>query len=210
MGNELIPQIQGQLSLNDFNSLVTTESYLGRLQLYSFKSDACAEGKIPSNHWGLINDEKITDLGAEVDVLLVSWRPKALQIDGDNVVVNHDPASETFQKIAGNAGVMDSGCMYGPEFLVWLPSVKLFATYFANSKTARREAKKCEPLMRKAATFKSKLITGGKYKWQGPVVVPCTTPIELPETAQLEKQVNSFLNPPKPSVETTEPDARPQ
>ena len=91
--------------------------------------------------------------------------------------------------------------MYGPEFLVWIPSQGVFATYFMSSKTARREAKKMEPLLGKAATFRCKLIDSGRFKWHGPVVVPCSSPLEVPALDAIKGEVEKFQNPPKSDIE---------
>ena len=94
MGNELIPKelTGGELAKYDFDDVVSgTESYLPRLQLFSSKSDACAEGKIGIGHYGIVKDSDIIDLGPELDAVIVSWRPKALQIDGDNIITVYDP-----------------------------------------------------------------------------------------------------------------------
>lgn len=212
MNNELVPKdiTGGALTQHSFDDVVSSAStFLPRLQLYGSKTDACAEGKIGIGHWGLAGDDTIVDLGEDIDVVIVSWRPKALNIsDRDNIITEYNPKSDLYQKVKELSTVKDSGCMYGPEFLLWIPSQNTFATYFANSKTARREAKKVEPLIGKAATFKVKFIDPptSRFKWHGPVVVPCSTPLDVPSIENIQAEIDKFQNPPKSDVEIADDD----
>lgn len=208
MSNELVPaDLGGQMQEYDFDTVASNSStYLSRLQLFGSKSDACAEGRINIGHWGLVSDDVITDCGKEVDVAIIAWRPKAIRTSED-LIIEYDQKSEEFQQIVVDSAVKDSGCMYGPEFLVYVPSQNAFATLFMSSKTARRESKKMKPLMRKAATLKCRLIKTARYSWHGPVIVPCSTPLEMPPLEDLKKQVELFQNPPKDDREKAEEDS---
>ncbi|HDZ14088.1 hypothetical protein LCGC14_0646460 [marine sediment metagenome] len=203
--NQLIPKdiVSGDLSTN-FDDIVASGDYLGRLQLFGSKSDAVAEGSISAAHYGLVKDDEITDLGEEIDVILVGWRPKALDTSGDSLIIDHDANSSVFAEIKERSGIRDSGCMYGPEFLVWLPEQAVFATYYMSSKTARREAKKVLPLVGKAATFKCHLIETAKYKWHGPLVFPCSAPMVALSEDKVRAEWAKFINPPKSDVEVAE------
>ncbi|MFX1512753.1 MAG: hypothetical protein ACFFCQ_09220 [Promethearchaeota archaeon] len=200
MGNDLVPQTENAPLVEYDKFLASNVEYLPRLQLFGSKSDAVTEEKIDIAHWGLVLDQDITDLGKEVDVILVDWRPKAMDTSGDVPIISHDPESELFEEIIGKSTIRNSGCMFGPEFLVWIPETQQFATYFMSSKTARREAKKMKPLLNKGATLKSQLIDNGRYKWHGPVALPCTNPLTPPETVHLTKQRVAFQNPPVQEV----------
>jgi len=210
----LVPQdvLGGALAPEgSFGSIVSGGDYLPRLQLFGSKSDACAEGKIGIGHFGLFKDDVITDLSPEVDIVIVSWRPKAVQ-SGDDFIIDYHPeindqgevTNPIFKKIVDNSGIRDSGCMYGPEFLVWVPGASTFATYHMNSKTGRREARNMEPLIGKAATLKCHLIEQGKYKWHGPIAIPCTTPLEMPSEEDIRDQWTKFQNPPKNEMEVAD------
>jgi hypothetical protein len=91
--------------------------------------------------------------------------------------------------------------MYGPEFLLYIPSVEDFATFFCGSKSARREAPNIKKLMTKPATFKSKKISNKRYTWFGPCVTTCSTPFAPPSLEELQEKVNKFNNPPDTSAE---------
>ncbi|GAF67401.1 unnamed protein product [marine sediment metagenome] len=220
MSTELVPQdiTGGPLAKEgEFDNIVTGGDYLPRLSLCSAKSDACAEGKIAINHYGLMKDDAIVDLGLEVDLVFISWRSKAVQ-SGDDFIICYTPdfdaggvvTNPLFKKIMAQAGVRDSGAMYGPEFLVYVPAANTFATLHMNSKTSRREAKNIKPLLGKAATLKSKLIDppNSKFKWQGIVTIPCSSPLEVPDEAVIRDEWTKFQNPPENEVEVATDDDR--
>ncbi len=210
MADELVSKelTEGALTTNSFNDVAASLSkgYLARLQLFGSKSDACAEGKIGIGRYGLVHDNTIVDLGNEVEAVIVSWRPKALQIDNKTVTVSHEPDSELYQKIKELSTVKDSGCMHGPEFLLWIPGQDQFVSFHMSSKTARRESQKMEPLIGKAATFRCKLIDNGRHKWHGSVVTGCSSPLTPPSVEDIQEQVKIFQNPPKVEIELAEED----
>ena len=207
MKNQLVPTdvVGGELA--NFDEVTSNEtSYLPRLQLFGSKSAACAEQKIGIGHWGLVNDDVITDLSTTTDIVILAFRAKALDTSGDTVINNHDATSEVYAAIREKSKVQDSGCMYGPEFLVFVPSEKVFATYFASSKTARREAKKLRPLLGCGATLKCRLIEQGKWKWHGPIVLPCSAPLTVPDVEIIKEQIEKFKNPPVSDIEVADDD----
>lgn len=194
-GDELIPlDLIPQSDDNGVLAVATASGFLPRLQLYGGNSDACKEGKIGIGRWGLVRGDSIEDLGPTVDVLVCAGRAKAVRIAGETIISSFDHQSEEFKAIQADSDVEDSGCMYGPEFLVYVPSAGVFATYFMQSKTARKEAKGVHALLRKAATLKAKLISTKKYKWHGPEVAPCSTPFQMPDLAILKSEIEKFQN----------------
>lgn len=204
--NQLIPtNAMDDKELVNFDSVTSNKtSYLPRLQLFGSKSDACAEGKIGIGRWGLVNDDVITDLGVSTDVIILAFRPKALDTSSDTVINNHDADSEIYATIREKSREKDSGCMYGPEFLVFVPSEDVFATYFASSATARREAKKLRVLIGCGVTLKCHLIEKGRFKWHGPIVLPCSAPLDVPDLTIVEVQKEKFRNPPVSDVEVAD------
>ena len=205
--NQLIPQDLKDSPLStDFSDIVASGDYLGRLQLFGAKSNAVAQGDIPMGHYGLVKDDVITDLGDEIDIIIIGWRPKALDTSGDDLIIDHDAKSDIFAEIKERSGVKDSGCMYGPEFLIWLPEQSVFATFYMGNKTARREAKKVLPLVGKAVTLKCHLIETGKHKWHGPLAFPCSTPLVVPHEDKVRAEWAKFINPPKSDIEVADDD----
>lgn len=200
--NELIPVDVGggEISIvsneEDLLAVAQASGFLPRLQLFGGSSDAVKEGKIGVGRWGLVSGkDQLEDMGAEVDVLVIAGRVKALDVSGEQIVTSYDRNSETFKDIAARSETANSRCMFGPEFLVYVPKVKAFATVFLSSATARREARSLHARLRKAATFKANLITGKKHKWHGPVFTPCTTPFELPAPEAILDEAKKFLSP---------------
>lgn len=185
-----------------FDSM-SSGGFLPRLQLMGSSSNAVKESKINQGHYALIKGkDQIIDLTKETNVVVLAWRPKALEITTESVLSVYNPKSADFDRIAQKSEEPDSGCMYGPEFLVWVPSEKTFATYFMSSKTSRREAPQLKGQLGKAATLKAQLIRAKKYAWHGPVVTPCSAPIDpLPNMDAAQDEVNKFNNPPENETE---------
>jgi hypothetical protein len=186
--------------------------FLPRIQLFGGSSDAVKEGKINVGRYGLVRGkDQLEDLGPEVDVLVCAGRVKALDISTDTPITSYDHKSDLFKDIAAGSAEENSRKMFGPEYLVWVPSCKQLATFFLSSPTARRESGSIHARLRKAATLKAKLIVGKKFKWHGPQIVPCSTPFELPDVDFLNEEIAKFVNPKSSEVEiasTTEERAR--
>lgn len=196
---------------DDLNAMLAGGEYLPYFRLYTSNSDPCKEGRIGINHYGMESAGKITDAGTEVEVVVLAIRQKAVQT-GDTMVVDYHPkvvegkvSNPTFAHIMAMSKVKDSGAMYGPELLLWVPSLNSFVTMHLNSATSRREAKavKIGTFVGKAATLKSKLIDppGSKYKWQGIVILPCSAQLDLPSVDDMKEQIEKFMDPPVNKVE---------
>jgi hypothetical protein len=199
---ELIPaDVTGVQKSDDAFALATkTGDWLQRLQLMTSNSKKCKDGSFPVNNYALVDGSNLTDLGKTVDVLVITWRPKAIEM-GEEIITIYDPADPEFKRIQVKADIKDSGCMFGIEFLVWVAEQKLFATFFMGGKSSRREAPNVKALMRKAATLKSHLIKGKTFDWQSPCVTVCSTPFDTPDIEALKEEVEKFNNPPKSDIE---------
>ncbi len=186
-----------------FDEVASATKFLPRLQLFSSNSAEVKEGKILQGHYGTVTmkGQPVIDLTDSVDVLLIVWRPKALDMSGETVTSCFNVEDANFRDIAAKSDDTDSGCMFGPEFLCWIPSISKFATFFCGSKTARREAVNIKGLCGKPATLKAHLIRKGKYIWHGPRVFECSVPFEMPDIDELKDRVNAFNNPPEIEVE---------
>lgn len=188
-----------------FNAIAVSSNYLPYIQLYGGNSDACKTGKIPIGTYGVVRSkDNIENLTPMVDVLVLAWRPRAMNTSGEEIVTVYNPESPVFKKIAEDSETQNSGCMYGPEFLLWLPTAKptCFATFFMSSKTSRRESPNMRALKGKAATLKAHLIETKKFKWHGPVVVPCSSfSYEIPDEVEIVDIMKKFGNPPETELE---------
>ncbi len=186
-----------------FDSM-TKGGWLPRLQLMTANAEKCKKNEFPLNHYALVDGQTFNDLGETVDVLLLGWRPKALEID-DEILTVYNPEDAEFQRIQGRADTeKDSGCMWGFEFLVWIGGIRGFATFFCGSKSARKEAKNIKGMMSKAVTLRSHFIETKKYSWQACQAVLCSTPMDMPSTAAYKAELDKFNNPEVSTVEKVE------
>ncbi len=156
---------------------------------------------------GMSLDAAEIDLGKSFDCLLMAMRLKALRIDDDDIMAVYDITNPEFAKIREESKVKDSGCLAGPEFLLYIPSTKTFATYFMASPTAKRVAPKVRSFIDEdsgtpgPATLSSILIKGKKFQWFGPAVQPCNTPFDIPSEDDAIDALHKFQNPPSTDVE---------
>ena len=189
-----------QYTDDDFALATKAGSYLPRLQLMTSNSNECKKTDgFPVNHYALVQGKNLQDLGTEVDVLVVEWRPKAIEM-GDSVITDFDSNSDEFKRIQAKADEKDSGCMFGPEYLVYIPSIKEWATFFMGSKSARNESGNMKTRLQKAATLKSQELSNSSYTWHAPSVVSCSTPFDIPANEEIKEQREPFLHPPEPEV----------
>jgi hypothetical protein len=100
---------------------------------------------------------------------------KALRT-GDSVESSLDPDSDVFKKIASDAMGVNSGCMFGPEFLVYFPAEQQFATLFLGSKSGRRQAGAFTAMLGKSVKLNSELVKNAKGSWYVPKVAESATP----------------------------------
>ncbi len=193
-----------------YGDIITAGAFLNRIQLYTGSSPAIAAGHIGMGHFGYVKaKDKIDDLGLQIDCIPLSWRFKAMDFTGEMPISVYDPTAPEFARIRAASSTEDSQCSYGLEFLLWIPSIKVFATYFFNSKTSRRSAPNLKNLIeqRSAASIKSDLIVRGKKSWHGPLITMCSTPLAEPDWDEARKQAENFANPKESDVQkvTAEP-----
>lgn len=182
---------------------ISSSKYLPRVQLMTSGSAQCKSGAFPINHYALVDGKNYADLTQEVNCLVVAWRPKALRT-GDEIISCYDTSSPEFIKIQTDSEVKDSGCMFGPEFLLYIPSENKYATFFMGSKSSRNESPSLKALMGKAATLASQHIQTKKYDWYAPKIVACEVPFDVPPIEEIKEQVETFTNPPESEVETVD------
>lgn len=194
-----IPQNQLAVNTDDsiFKELAGSAAYLPRIQLFGSSSGLVKQGKFPMAHWGLVKGkDDVTDLGNDVDVIPIAWRPKAMDVGGDEPLSYHKPDSKEFQSIREKSDIPNSNCMFGIEFLVWLPESDCFVTYFAANFGGKQEAANIRNNIGNGLTFKVKYVDRKKNPFHAPVVTMCATPISnLPDETVLADTLNNFNNP---------------
>jgi hypothetical protein len=169
--------------------------YLGRLQLMTGGTKEVKAEQFPANHFAHIKDKNLEDLGDSVDVVVVAWRPKALDMN-DGVAEVFDQESSEFQRIEKQASVKDSNCMYGPEYLCWVPSINTFAVFYMGTASARRESPNMQARLEKGATLGKQFIETKNFSWWAPKITPCNEDLSpLPDADLLKKWWEKFNNP---------------
>jgi hypothetical protein len=186
--------------------------YLQRLQLVT-KGKYVDTGKISPGRYGVPQPggEEIDDLGAEIDILPLCVRPKALDMrDKEAIVAVYDMDNPAFQEIKKLSATSDSGCMWGPSFLVLERSTGQFFEFFMGNKSARAESgnlikflavspEKAERTGTEAhgplpCTLKARYATSGSWGWHVPVVSKCSEPFtNAPDIEAIREEMEKFI-----------------
>ena len=228
----LVPVNFNQLPSTQFGSddqfieLAKSTEFLGRLQLYT-KGKAINKGQVKPGHYGIPEGEDVIDLGDQIDLYVLARRPKAIDMtDTDAVMVNYDPDSEEFKRIAASRWKRNRTACTAPASSLSTDSTGRFLEFFCGSKSTRSEAKKVYPFLpltatdiarQKAAgndvgglkphgplplTLKSRLVEKGTYSWHVPVVVKSGRPFTLPKWDRVKAEIATFLDCKGDGVET--------
>lgn len=187
---------------SDLQAAVTSAKYLPRVQLMTGRSKIVQKKEFTENHFALVISNSYQDLGASVDALVVGVRPKAVDTKADPISVSYDPRPDAnnqptgeFARIKKATETPDSGCMYGLEFLLWLPETQMFATLFLGSASGRMESQVFLTKMGKAITLKAQFIETKRYSWWAVKCFACSTPFNLPTTAAIQDVLARFKSP---------------
>lgn len=224
MGNQLVPfkvnlPAVTTEQLETFEEVAKGSEFLARIQLVT-KGGYVDTGKIGAGHWGipLPGGEDIIDLGEKVDVIPFAYRPKALDVsDREAIVSVYDVNDPEFQRIKN--APKNTGCMWGPSFLVLERSTgKMYEMFFGN-KSGRQEAGKMRPFLPTAenegqpgaASLGIRYKKTPEYGWHVPVITKCSEPFDnenmkvTPE--QIDAEIVKFLNPEQGAEKVPEDDA---
>ena len=180
-----------------FDEIASSTKFLPRLQLFTSNSEAVQTQVIPVAHYGMVKGKNnITDLGKSVLCMPLAYRAKALDTKANPIVAFHVQTDERFKAIVKRANAnANSGCLYGPEFLVWLPDHG-FVTFLMGSKSARNEAGVVRACIDKAMVLTANFIVGKEYKWHAPKAELSMQGIYAPPADRKAEILLDFLNPP--------------
>lgn len=214
MSNELAPfkislPVVTEDQLATLDEVAKGSDFLPRIQLVT-KGKYVDTSKISAGHWGvpLPGGEEIEDLSDKIDIVPFCYRPKALDVsDREAIVSVYDVNDPEFQRIKN--APKNTGCMWGPSFLVMERATgKLYELFFGN-KSGRSEAGKLKPFLPStanegnpsAASISIRYKKTPDYGWHVPVITKCSEPFD-PENvsfteAQLSQEIEKFLNPEK-------------
>lgn len=182
----------------------STRRYLPRFRLFTLKSGAVANG-LTELGFSLVEGEEYNFLGKDVDVFPFAIRPLALDTKVQpKPMFSHDVNSDVFKDIAERAQTKDSGCLCGPEFLIWVPSAGTFATYLMGSPTDRYVWPRLKALLGRPALIKTKLIKKAQFQWHGPDVLASSSVFDMPSVEDVTAEVEKF------KAAVTSPQGQPQ
>lgn len=152
--SDLILKKEQQTDMAAVNASGIGGGYLPYLSLCTFMSQLVKDGAVVAGNFAVGDTASTTTLGENITPLFLAARAKATDYGNkDSIVVNHDPASEEYQRISAKANLAGrTNATYGPEFLMWLPNVGFF-TYHMGSKSARRSAKPILTICEKDGSF---------------------------------------------------------
>ena len=211
------------------DNLSQGSDFLKRIQLYS-KGKHVDKKLVEAGNFGVpLSAEKINQLGETIDVLIIDRRAKAIDMsDLENLIITYDSTSEEFMRIEAASTTKDSGCSYGPSYLVFERSTGKFYEFFCGSKSARIESSAINSYLPvtgrmieagvtdetktrgpKPCTLRAHLIETPRFTWHVPKAEDCLTPFaKLPTMEQIGEEVNKFRNPDEPEVEVVQADTR--
>lgn len=151
------------------------------------------------------NDTGLTQLS----VSMLAVRQKAVDFSNqEKAIVSYDVNSTLFKKITARSNMPLTKCQSGPEMLVWMHETSHcgLATLYGGSKTQRTEYVRCLgsiPIPPTKNMFSLQILKSNqryansdRYSWYAPTV-EITRFWWSPLDADLDKQVNIFLQPPK-------------
>lgn len=185
--------------------------YASRIQLFSKgKTDDAGNTVVEAGNFAIVDGDNYKILGKEIDVVPLAMLDKALDCSGDDVEVAFGRTTEAYQRIAGDSKVQDSGCMYGPVFLVFERTTGNFYEIFFNNASGRREAPKLlaylpigpaaakangvNPQPPRPVQIQSKFVNPPKsrYSWFAPSVTDTTAVFDNPPSQ--ESAINAVKN----------------
>ncbi len=178
-----------------FDQLVRS-SFMPRISLCGGMSGLVIEGKMHVGKYAFIRgQDDFVDFGDTFNCVPFAYRLAAAKFIPGELEMYYDPLSDDFKRIVIESEEPNSKRAYGPQFLIWVPQMKEFATFLFGSKSARPEGRKLNALINKGATFKAKLVSNTENKWHVPVVLPCSIGLELPSAEQLLSVGEDFKHP---------------
>lgn len=193
-------------------SVMSASDFFPRLQLIQPASKAIGRKQVKSaGVYSLTKGkDEVEDLGDTVNIVVCAVRAKALRTKGMLMSI-FDPKDDEFAKIKNESRVKNSGCMWGPEFLLYLPDYDggegLFATFFMSSPTQRRSSKSVNARIRNKATLTSKFIEDEEHGWYATECNDCVEAFaNMPSAEDFAEQIKKF-NDEQPTKAKTVADA---
>jgi hypothetical protein len=175
--------------------------YLPRVQLVAATSALAA--KVSSGNFAFCKSkDNVIDLTREFQFIPINFVPKAAFLaSGQTPRSSTKLESPEYQDLLAKAKAKMDGFVYGPEFLIWVPSQEAFATYHLNNATSRKESDPLFDLFGQGAQASSTMRKGSKGNYWGPTFTPYTAPIaNLPTAEEVEEAEKLFALSGNPSA----------
>ncbi len=175
-------------------SSTTSGDFKRRLQLFS-KGSLVDQGLIHGGEYGIPEGESVENLGKAVDVFILAVRQKAMDVSDTNAITtSFDETSALYADIVDRSSGQDSGCMYGPEFLVVERKSGEILTFFCGTKSQRRAAAVIIGNVQKPVTLSAKFIKKPKYSWFVTETTACKASFDkMPSMDVLNAEITKFL-----------------
>jgi len=145
-----------------FNELQSKPSYTGYISLIQGSSDlAKPPHKMPIGTFAFVLDKKPVNLGERFAAVNLAWRPTARIVDksgGETKITSfhslEDPRLQEIKSFCESGARQSDGDpvrkYWGFEYLLWVPSIRKFGTFYCNSISSRiAAARAIHPLMSK-------------------------------------------------------------
>ena len=190
--------------------------YLPRIQHLSTGScKLVSEGKAKVGSYALVDGSNVTDLGKEINVIPLCKLNKGVNTtEGGSFFAPSEEYNRCVEAV--EASGFDSGCMYGPFYLLFLVDTEQFVELFLTNVSGRNEETNIDSFLPvnadaaakhgiearapRAATLSSKEVTSkrGKksYTYNVPVTNECTTRLNVqnpPTQEDVISQCNKFV-----------------
>jgi hypothetical protein len=182
--------------------VVGSTDFLPYLVIGNPLSKAVQDDKLEKGNLGFVDGANVTDLGKSCPMLFLARRPCARDFSGEQPVSVFNVKDPEFERIKNASELKGSQCSYGPEYLVWVPSLRRFGLFFFGSKTARNEARSIDDAVKKGPALflmSSHLIETPKYKWYSATPSSYAVPVDLPTAEDnFGDVIQKFKNPPSP------------
>lgn len=178
MSNLIIPQ-NAIAEDKEFDNLAKGFNFLGRLQLFQGQSEHIVNGHVDNGEFAYVTAKGIEHrFGKELQFMPLGYRHKAMDMSGSKPLAWFHKIGETFSKpefldIQERAKGKNSSCSWGPEFLIWIPQIGVFATFHCGSPTFRNSSNDIKALIGRVGTIKNEPLsgvdkqTGKKFFWFG-------------------------------------------
>ena len=182
-------------ALAEIRQEAESASGLPYFRMYGSNSKEAKIKKIKGGNYGMaLGKTDPTDLGDTVDIIICSARLRAVDTKGGKSFYKRD--SEGYEDVKTRSKVKDSGCMHGPEILVWVGEQEKFATWHLNSPTLRNISDDILNALTEAVTVGWRLAEGNGHTWDACTVSPCPDwGHSTPEPDLFEAAIEKFKNP---------------